>query len=232
VAEKRGLASASPQNDHELDIAFHRRDGRRHMELDVFTGGIFDTNSYFLLKAGILIDAPQDTAEWLHSQGYTVKTLLLTHGHIDHVWDAARIQREHGCKIGYHPDTTPLVTEPDFFKKFGFNWEIEPIQADFFTEETVSQVINGVDFQIFHVPGHCPGSVAFLEKSSGYLFGGDVLFAGGIGRTDLPGGDHDLLIQGIREKLWPLSDDTTVLPGHGPATKIGVEKQGNPYIPR
>ena len=200
------------------------------MELDVFTGGIFDTNCFFLLKAGILIDAPQDAAEWLRDQGYTVKTLLLTHGHIDHVWDAARIQREHKCKIGYHPDTTPLVTEPDFFKKFGFNWEIDPVQADFFIDETPSQVIEDIDFQIFHIPGHCPGHVCFLEKSTDLLYGGDVLFAGSIGRTDLPGGDHELLLRGIREKLWPLDDNVTVLPGHGPATKIGIEKHNNPYV--
>ena len=87
------------------------------MELDVFTGGIFDTNCFFLLKAGILIDAPQEAAEWLTAQGYKVNTLLLTHGHIDHVWDAARIQREHGCKVGYHADTIPLVTEPDLLQK-------------------------------------------------------------------------------------------------------------------
>jgi hydroxyacylglutathione hydrolase len=200
------------------------------MELDVFTGGIFDTNCFFLLKAGILIDAPQEAAEWLARQGHVVKTLLLTHGHIDHVWDAARIQREHGCRVGCHPDTVPLVTEPDFFKRFGFNWEIEPVKPDFFTSEAEPLTVEGVEFQVFDVPGHCPGSVCFLQKDARVLFGGDVLFAGSIGRTDLPGGDHDLLLRGIREKLWPLDDDITVLPGHGPATKIGIEKRTNPFL--
>jgi hydroxyacylglutathione hydrolase len=200
------------------------------MELDVFTGGIFDTNCFFLLKAGILIDAPQEAADWLAGAGHRVKTLLLTHGHIDHVWDAARIQREHGCRVGYHPDTVPLVTERDFFKKFGFNWEIEPVQADFLTDEAASLVVEGVDFQVLHIPGHCPGSVCFLHDASQMLFGGDVLFAGSIGRTDLPGGDHQLLLSGIREKLWPLDDNITVLPGHGPATKIGIERRTNPFL--
>jgi hydroxyacylglutathione hydrolase len=200
------------------------------MELDVFTGGIFDTNCFFLLKAGILIDAPQEAAEWLTAQGYKVNTLLLTHGHIDHVWDAARIQRDHGCKVGYHEDTVPMVTEANYFKKFGFNWEIEPVKADFLTPETEKLTVEGVDFQVLHVPGHCPGSVCFLQKDEGILYGGDVLFAGSIGRTDLPGGDHQLLLNGIRQKLWLLSDDTTVLPGHGPATKIGIEKRTNPFL--
>lgn len=200
------------------------------MEIDAFTGGIFETNTFFIKDAGILIDAPQDTAGWLKKSGYAVRTLLLTHGHIDHVWDAARIRREHGCRVGYHADGVPMLTEPNFFKRFGFNWEIEPVAADFLIEETESLVLDGVDFRVLHVPGHCPGSVCFLEKTEGILFGGDVLFAGSIGRTDLPGGDHDLLLRGIREKLWALDDETTVLPGHGPATRIGIERRTNPFL--
>jgi hydroxyacylglutathione hydrolase len=215
-------------------ILWTSRDGlatvAEDMELDVFTGGIFDTNCFFLLKAGILIDAPQEAAEWLATEGHQVKTLLLTHGHIDHVWDAARIQREHACRVGYHADTVPLVTEREFFKKFGFNWEIEPVQADFLTPEAPSLTVEGIEFQVLHVPGHCPGSVCFLHRESEMLFGGDVLFAGSIGRTDLPGGDHQLLLAGIREKLWPLEDNITVLPGHGPATKIGIERRTNPFL--
>jgi hydroxyacylglutathione hydrolase len=200
------------------------------MEIDVFTGGIFDTNCFFLPASGILIDAPQDTAEWLAGRGHAVKTLLITHGHIDHVWEAARIQREHSCRVGYHSDTVPMVTEPDFFLRFGFNWEIEPVVADFLIDEAPSLVMEGVDFQVLHVPGHCPGSLCFLEKQTRILFGGDVLMAGGIGRWDLPGGDFDLLRNGIRGKLFPLGDDVTVLSGHGPATKIGIERRTNSYV--
>jgi hydroxyacylglutathione hydrolase len=80
------------------------------------------------------------------------------------------------------------------------------------------------------VPGHCPGSLCFLENKERILFGGDVLFAGGVGRWDLPGGDGELLFSGIRKKLYPLGDDVTVWPGHGPATKIGIERKTNPYV--
>ena len=200
------------------------------MEIDTFTGGIFDTNCFFLPASGILIDAPQDAAGWLAGRGLRVKTLLLTHGHIDHVWDAARIQREHDCRVAFHRDGAAMLSEPDFFKKFGFMWEIEPVVADYFIDESASQIVEGVDFQVLHVPGHCPGSLCFLEKSERTLFGGDVLFAGGVGRWDLPGGDRDLLFTGIQAKVLPLGDDVTVLPGHGPATKIGIERQTNPFL--
>lgn len=200
------------------------------MKLDTFTGGIFDTNCFFLPDHGILIDAPQDAAAWLSTRGCAVKTLLLTHAHIDHVWDAARIQREHGCRVGYHPDGEPMITVPDFFRKFGFGWDIVPITPGFHIQEGASLPIEGVDFQVLHVPGHCPGSLCFLEKEARVLFGGDVLFSGGVGRTDLPGGDAELLFTGIREKVFPLGDNVTVLSGHGPATKIGVERRTNPYV--
>jgi len=200
------------------------------MQLDTFTGGIFDTNCFYLRDSGILIDAPQGAADWLAAQGYRVLTLLLTHGHIDHVWDAARIQKEHDCLVGYHSETEPMITQRDFFKNFGFGWEIEPITPGFQIDESDSTVVEGVDFRVLLVPGHCPGSLCFLEKKSQILYGGDVLFAGGVGRWDLPGGDGPLLFRGIKEKLWPLGDDVTVLPGHGPATKIGIERQTNPYV--
>ena len=200
------------------------------MQIETFTGGIFDTNCFFLPAHGILIDAPQDAAAWLARRGAKVTTLLLTHGHIDHVWDAARIQREHGCHVAYHIDGEQMITEPDFFVKYGYGWEIEPIKPGQRLDETASQIIEGIDFQILLVPGHCPGSLCFLAKEDRVLFGGDVLFAGGVGRWDLPGGDGPQLFKGIREKVFKLDDDITVLPGHGPATKIGIERRTNPYV--
>jgi glyoxylase-like metal-dependent hydrolase (beta-lactamase superfamily II) len=198
--------------------------------LDSFTGGVFDTNCFFLPGPNILIDAPQDAAEWLQGRGYRVELMLLTHGHIDHVWDAARIQREHSCKVAYHPETEPMVTQKDFFREFGFGWEIEPVTDGKHLDEAESTTLQGVEFKILYVPGHSPGHLCFLWKAQNILFGGDVLFAGGVGRWDLPGGDRDLLFRGIREKVFPLGDDVTVLPGHGPATKIGIERRTNPYV--
>jgi len=200
------------------------------MAIKTFTGGIFDTNCFFIEEHGILIDAPQEAADWLEAEGLKVSLLLLTHGHIDHVIDAARIKCDHGCKVGYHRDSVQMLTEPGFFKNFGFAFEVEPVGADLLIEETASQILNDVEFQVLLVPGHCPGSLCFFDKRERILFGGDVLFAGAIGRWDLPGGDYDLLISGIKNKVLPLGDDVTILPGHGPATKIGMEKRTNQFL--
>ncbi len=202
------------------------------MNIKTFTGGIFDTNC-FLIENGernILIDAPQDSAAWLEESGYKVSLLLLTHGHIDHVADAARIKREHGCRVGYHPDGIRLLTEKNFLRNYGFDFDVEPVTADLSIVETASANYEGIDFQVLEVPGHCPGSVCFFSSSERLLFGGDVLFAGAVGRWDLPGGDRDLLFSGIRAKVLPLGDDVTVLSGHGPSTTIGRERASNPYL--
>jgi len=202
------------------------------MIYETFCGGIFETNCY-LLKAPegwILFDAPQGASEWMRSLEVEPKLLLLTHGHIDHVQDLARIKRQFGCPIGCHPLTAPMISDREFFRDFGFELEIEPVQPDFPIEETSNRNFLGADFQVLEIPGHCPGSLCFFSRSDKLLIGGDVLFAGSIGRGDLPGGDIDLLITVIREKLFPLGDDVTVLPGHGPLTKIGIERKTNPFL--
>ncbi|MFQ3577978.1 MAG: MBL fold metallo-hydrolase [Verrucomicrobiia bacterium] len=91
-------------------------------------------------------------------------------------------------------------------------------------------MFTGATFALFHIPGHSPGSVAFYLPAHGLLVGGDVLFAGGIGRWDLPGGNGALLVQGIKQKLFPLPEDTLLLPGHGPTTTIGRERATNPFL--
>jgi glyoxylase-like metal-dependent hydrolase (beta-lactamase superfamily II) len=123
-----------------------------------------------------------------------------------------------------------MVSDPSFFKRLGLAWEVAPIDAGSEIGALDSWEINGLEFQILEVPGHCPGSLCFLEKTERILFGGDVLFAGGVGRWDLPGGDRDLLLGGIRDKLLTLGDEVRVFPGHGPATTIGEERSSNPYL--
>lgn len=202
------------------------------MDIKAHTGGIFDTNCYALQapEGCILFDAPDGTLEWLESSGLKVDLLLLTHGHIDHVTEAAAVREKFQCRTGYHPDSVPLLTERDFFRRFGFQWEIEPVPADFLIEETDRTEYLGMAFQILHVPGHCPGSICFYQPDERVLFGGDVLFAGGIGRWDLPGGDEQVLRQGLKEKVLALDDATTVYPGHGPVTTIGQERRTNPFL--
>ena len=197
-----------------------------------FCGGIFETNCY-LLKAPegwILFDAPDGACEWVESLDVDPKLLLLTHGHIDHVQDVARIKRQFDCRIGCHPLTAPMISEREFFRNFGFELEIEPAEPDFLIEETPSRNFLRAGFKVLEVPGHCPGSLCFFSRKDRLLIGGDVLFAASIGRGDLPGGDIDLLISGIKKKIFPLGDEVIVLPGHGPPTKIGTERRTNPFL--
>ncbi len=198
--------------------------------IEVFTGGAFETHGYYLRESEILLDAPEGMAQWLSQGKRRVKWLMLTHGHVDHVWDAARIQREHECSVAYHPHTDPMVTDSDFFVRLGFPWRVEAVRRDVYQEAVAGAQFGGEVFDVLEVPGHCPGSLCFFWKRAEVLFGGDVLFAGGVGRWDLPGGDRELLLGGIRKKLFPLGAHVRVLPGHGPETTIGAERLHNPYL--
>jgi glyoxylase-like metal-dependent hydrolase (beta-lactamase superfamily II) len=202
------------------------------MIYETFCGGIFETNSYLVQapEGWILFDAPDGACDWLVSRDVDLKLLLLTHGHFDHVPDVAKIKRRFHCSIGCHPQTAPMISDPEFFRSFGFELEIEPVEPDFFIEETPARKFLGLEMQVLEVPGHCPGSLCFFSPKDQLLIGGDVLFAGGVGRWDLPGGDADLLFDGIRKKIFPLGDNVTVLPGHGPPTKIGTERRTNPVV--
>jgi glyoxylase-like metal-dependent hydrolase (beta-lactamase superfamily II) len=201
-----------------------------HQGLKMFTGGALETNSYLMAcpEGNILIDAPEGAAEAFRD--IPIAMLLLTHGHYDHVWDAAAVVRHHGCPVVMHPITETMLADRNLLKRFGINLEVEPVKADLYLLEGSAQKLLGHSFDIFEVPGHCPGSLCIQDTSSNLLFGGDVLFAGGVGRWDLPGGDRELLLSGISKKLLPLPGQTIVLPGHGPSTTIDEEKTNNPYL--
>lgn len=200
------------------------------MKFKTFTGGVFETNCFCIEAPGgtILIDAPQGADA--HFADTPISLLLLTHGHFDHVVDAAAILERNGCPCGIHADSVPLVSDAEAFKKYGFALEIRPIQPDLLLTAGTDVDFLGLPMDVLEVPGHCPGSLCFHEKVYGHLFGGDVLFRGGVGRWDLPGGDAELLFRGIREKLFPLPSATVVHPGHGPDTTIGFERENNPFV--
>ena len=202
------------------------------IEYRSFTGGIFETNCYALEapEGWILFDAPDGACDWVVRQEIELRLLLLTHGHIDHIQDVAKIKHRFGCPVGVHPASAPMLSDREFFRNFGFEIAIEPVTPDLLIEATPCREFLGMNFEILEVPGHCPGSLCFFSREHELLIGGDVLFAGGVGRWDLPGGDGDLLFAGIREKLYPLGDSVTVLPGHGPATTIGNERRANPFV--
>ena len=202
------------------------------LQFQTFIGGIFDTNGYLIRtsEGNILIDAPTGASDWIRDLGVRLDLLVLTHGHPDHFDDAAKLKALCKCQVAFHKDSVPLITDSDFFKNKGFFFEPQPVQPDFLIEETAKIDLCGMLFSVLLVPGHCPGSLCFYSADHQILFAGDVLFAGSIGRTDFPGGDHQLLLRGIREKIFSLPDNTTVLSGHGPQTTIGEERENNPFL--
>jgi len=208
------------------------------MTWDVFTGGFCQTNAYLLATGGrfLLVDAPDDCAEWLRGLGVKVEALLLTHQHFDHVMDAARIVEDHGCPVYAWTQPTPdLWLNRMFSQMTGWALEIPPYAV---THELGGPgnaagggvAVAGTTLQVLHVPGHSPDSVCFYHQPSAQCFCGDTVFAQGIGRTDFPGGSEALLIAGIREKLFTLPGATTLLPGHGGLTTVGAEMIENPFL--
>jgi glyoxylase-like metal-dependent hydrolase (beta-lactamase superfamily II) len=200
------------------------------LKFKTFTGGDYATNCFLVEAPGgrILFDAPEGADE--HFSGEKIDMLVLSHGHWDHVTDAAAIKRRHGCPVVCHADTVPMVAEHDFFERHGFPLRIEPVQPDRILSEGKGQDLFGLRFDVLDVPGHCPGSLCFYHPEESVLIGGDVLFQGGIGRWDLPGGNGELLLHGIRQKILPLPEATEVWPGHGGRTTIGIEKVSNPFL--
>jgi hydroxyacylglutathione hydrolase len=161
----------------------------------------------------------------------SVDKIWLTHGHVDHVGGAAELKAKLKVPIeGPHRDDRYLLDHVvDTARMFGIEG-VANVTPDRWLEEGERVEVGDLTFDILHCPGHSPGSVAFINAAQRLAIVGDVLFAGSIGRTDLPGGDHHQLLRSIRDKLLPLDDDVTVLSGHGPVTTIGRERATNPFI--
>jgi hydroxyacylglutathione hydrolase len=160
----------------------------------------------------------------------TVKQILITHAHIDHIAGAARLKRLTGAPILYNPRDLPLVKMMDVQAGWLGMATPEVHPPDDTLEEGRVIAITGLAGNILHTPGHTQGSVCLYVPKQGLLLAGDTLFAGSVGRTDLPGGDGRMLIRSIHDKLLPLPDETVVFPGHGPKTTIGEERESNPFL--
>jgi hydroxyacylglutathione hydrolase len=203
------------------------------LTLSHFTGGIAQTNGWLVQLAGhaIAIDAPEGMATWLAARDIRLDALLLTHQHFDHVLDAAAIAASHACPvIAFAAYSTDLTLERLFGISTGISLSVPPFNVTHLVTESSSLDLLGSAWSILHVPGHSPDSICFHAPSTGHLFGGDVLFRDGIGRTDFPGGSSRTLLHGIQSKILTLPDDTQVHPGHGPSTTIARERLQNPFL--
>lgn len=201
-------------------------------EPSTYTGGLAATNAYLVDLGGhrLAIDAPEGFLDFLKKKKLKPDSLLLTHGHWDHIWDAADLADWAGCPVYYHPDTAFLCLEPDAMLAFGLPQRLRPVRATQLLDESGPIPAAWSQAKLLLVPGHCPGSLCLYLPNSRQLFGGDVLFADGVGRWDLPGGDRDQLLSGIHKKILTLPENTVVYPGHGPATTVGREKSSNPFL--
>ncbi len=209
------------------------------MTVKSFTFNPFMTNCYVCHDAGeaVLVDPSAATpgeqeavVAYVEEQGLTMKHLLLTHAHIDHIFGCAFFARRFGLSFRMHREDLPLLARAgDQAALFGVEIEPPPPVTDFLDEgDTIT--FGERTWRVLHTPGHSPGSVCFHDAAAGAVLSGDVLFQGSIGRTDLWRGSLPELMASIFQKLVPLGDETVVYPGHGPATTIGRERRTNPFL--
>ena len=191
-----------------------------------------ETNECVVIDAGMLFDNEKEQFNsFITSNNLKIKHLLNTHLHFDHIVGNPFIEKKFGMKAKAHEaDIFLLNRAKEQAAMYGFHLDDENISLEtFINEEDVIQFGNS-ELKILHVPGHSPGSLVFYSVANKCIFSGDVLFYQSIGRTDLPGGNYQELIDNIQEKLLILPDETLVYPGHGPTTTIGKEKRGNMFL--
>lgn len=169
--------------------------------------------------------------------GVHVERILLTHGHFDHAGGAtplkAALEKKQGAPVpieGPHVDDEFLLSRvPEAAAKWGFSG-FSAVAPDRWLVDGDTVEVGDLVFEVLHCPGHSPGHVVYFQREARFAIVGDVIFAGSIGRTDLPRGDHPTLIASITEKLLPLGDDVGFLPGHGPTSTFGAERETNPFL--
>ncbi len=198
-------------------------------------------------KPAIIIDpggSHQDIIDLIEKNGLAPRLIINTHGHGDHMGANKEVKEAFpDIKIAIHRDDVECLTQPKKNLSFLGGFLLKSPPADIVLEEGGKVGIDGIELEVIHTPGHTPGGICLLgrsssdsgsgagsDKSPDVLFSGDTLFQGGIGRTDFPGGDHAALIRSIQDKLLVLDGDTAVYPGHGDTTTIEEEKENNPFV--
>ncbi len=208
------------------------------VEVLKLTLGPLQTNSYILgdpQSGEALVIDPADHAELLvqtaREHGWTIRTILATHGHFDHVLASGPLQRETDAPFYAHRADLPLIRAlvSQVREWMGVSAS-PPAEVTHFVEAGETITVGGIALEVLHTPGHSPGHVSYVLQERRMVFSGDCLFRGSIGRADLPGGDYETLMHSIRTQLLPLGDDFTVAPGHMENTTIGYERTHNPHL--
>jgi len=197
----------------------------------------FMTNCFILgdeqTKKAIVIDPGGEGKRILdkvQSMGLEIHAVVNTHAHVDHIGAIREIKETTGALFMMHASEQPLLQAASKMGRlFGINIQ-QPPDPDQFLSESDQVACGGITLTVIETPGHSPGGISLITGDGKNCFVGDTLFAGSIGRTDLPGGDYHTLISSIKTRLLPLGDDVKVFPGHGPATTIGNEKKYNPFL--
>ncbi len=197
--------------------------------------GPFEENVYLVwctesLQA-LLIDPGGETErilDFAQREGLTIRYILNTHGHADHIAENAVAKKKTGAELLIHEDDHPMLARSEHNLSLYFEAPVVSPNADKFLRDGDTLVLGSLTFSVVHTPGHSPGSICLV--CDGLVIAGDTLFFRGIGRTDLPGGSMETLERSIREKLYTLPDETIVYSGHGPQTTIGEERRENPFV--
>ncbi|MBX6763731.1 MAG: MBL fold metallo-hydrolase [Rubrobacteraceae bacterium] len=207
------------------------------MILEKLTVGPFQENCYILgdetSGEGVLFDPGDEAARIalaVEKTNLEISKIVITHAHIDHVGAVAAMVDEYGCPVLMHEEAEPMLQQlPAQAVMMGLRFGKVP-QVDEHIADGEKVSVGNLSFEALYTPGHAPGHLSFYCEQEGLVLSGDALFAGSVGRIDLPGGDGQLLMRSIQERLLTLPDETRVYPGHGPSTTIGDEKIGNPFL--
>lgn len=202
------------------------------------TGGPVATNTFLFenvtTREAVVVDAPFDTANailgFCTQRGLTLSSVYLTHTHWDHTADCAPLIRSTGATLYVHPLDAHRLTDPMKYTVWPLPFSIEPCTSYQTFEHGHTVEFGAWQWEVLHTPGHTEGGVCFVDHTNKIVVAGDTLFNGSIGRTDLPGGHYDTLIESIVSRLLPLPDDYRVFCGHGPETSIGAERFANPFL--
>lgn len=209
------------------------------LSIQTFTFNPFQENTYLTYDEtldAIIVDAgcydrseEKELSDFIESRNLNVKAIINTHSHIDHILGTYYAKDKYKVPLFIHRlDEQTLRSGKMSAQVFGID-RFTDVAADGYLSEGEPVKLGNQSFEVLFLPGHAPGHVGFYHRSQKILLGGDVLFNRSIGRSDLPGGDYDTLIESIHKKIFTLPDDVVVYPGHGPVTTVGEEKVGNPF---